>query len=203
MDGDRAACRWLEQFNKRRDADHKRNARRNAHHGLVQRESDRHHHQPKLRAVQLFSHGLRTRHGRRLDVATTASATVPYTGTITASGGSGSGYSWTVTGLSDGLSYTSSGATLTISGTPTSAATVTVTASVKDSAGNAAGPSNYTITVYGALTLPTSNPATLGPAIINTAYTGTIVASGGSGNYSWTVTVCLPTASTIRRTAGP
>ena len=119
---------------------------------------------------------------------TTASATVPYTGTITASGGSGSGYSWTVTGLSDGLSYTSSGATLTISGTPTSAATVTVTASVKDSAGNAAGPSNYTITVYGALTLPTSNPATLGPAIINTAYTGTIVASGGSGNYSWTVT---------------
>jgi hypothetical protein len=125
---------------------------------------------------------------------TTANATVPYTGTITASGGSGSGYSWTVSGLSDGLTYSASGATLTISGTPTSAATVTVTASVKDSAGNAAGPSNYTITVYGALTLPTSNPATLGPAIINTAYTGTIVASGGSGNYSWTVTG-LPTDS--------
>ncbi len=119
---------------------------------------------------------------------TTANATVPYTGTITASGGSGSGYSWTVSGLSDGLTYSASGATLTISGTPTSAATVTVTASVKDSAGNSAGPANYTITVYGALTLPTPNPSTLGPAVVNTAYLGTVVASGGSGNYSWTVT---------------
>ena len=119
---------------------------------------------------------------------TNATATMPYTGTITASGGSGSGYVWTVTGLSDGLTSSSSGATLTIGGTPTSVATVTITASVKDGAGNTAGPSNYTINVYNALTLPTSNPATLGPATINLLYSGTIVAAGGSGNYSWTVT---------------
>ena len=118
----------------------------------------------------------------------TATVNVAYSGTITASGGSGSGYVWTVTGLSDGLSSASSGGTLTISGTPTSAATVTFTVSVKDSAGNTAGPTNYTINVYNALSLPSPNPSTLGPATINLAYSGTIVASGGSGNYSWTVT---------------
>jgi len=138
MDGDRAACRWLEQFNKRRDADHKRNARRNAHtvsfSAKVTDTTTNLSSGPYNYSVTVYA-------PVTVDASTlptTASATVPYTGTITASGGSGSGYSWTVTGLSDGLSYTSSGATLTISGTPTSAATVTVTASVKDSAGNAA-----------------------------------------------------------------
>jgi hypothetical protein len=119
----------------------------------------------------------------------TGTVNVAYSGTIVATGGSGSGYTWTVTGLSDGLTSSTSGGTLTISGTPTSAGTVTFIASLKDSAGNSAGPITYTINVYNPLTLPATNPATLGPGIVNAAYSGTVTASGGSGSgYTWTVT---------------
>ncbi len=117
-----------------------------------------------------------------------ATVNTAYSGSITASGGSGTGYTWTVTGLSGGLTSSSSGATLTVSGTPTSAAAIQFTVKVTDSAGNTAGPTSYTINAYNALSLPATNPATLGPATINALYSGTIVASGGSGNYSWTVT---------------
>jgi hypothetical protein len=121
-----------------------------------------------------------------------ANATInaAYSGTITATGGSGSGYTWTVSGLSDGLTSSNSGGTLTISGTPTATGTVTFTAQVKDSSGSSAGPITYTITVNSVLTLPATNPATLpGNATTGTAYTGTITASGGSGTgYVFTVT---------------
>jgi hypothetical protein len=119
----------------------------------------------------------------------TGTVNVVYTGTIVAAGGSGSGYTWTVTGLSDGLTSSNNGTTLTITGTPTSASTVTFMASVKDSAGNTAGPLTYTVNVYASLTLPAPNPASLGAGIINQAYSGTVVVGGGSGSgYVWTVT---------------
>lgn len=71
--------------------------------------------------------------------------------TLTASGGSGSGYTWTITGLpADGLDYTANGSTVAITGTPTTAETVTFTASVADSAANTAGPVTYTIAVANA-----------------------------------------------------
>lgn len=74
-----------------------------------------------------------------------------YQQTLTASGGSGTGYTWTVTELpEDGLDYTADGGTLTVSGTPTSAETVSFTASVEDSASNTAGPYTYTIAVASA-----------------------------------------------------
>jgi len=119
--------------------------------------------------------------------ATTGTA---YTGSITASGGTGSGYVFTVTGLpSDGVSFSASGATLTISGTPTTAATITFNVSLKDSVGNTAGPITYTINVYNPLTLPATNPNSLGSAILNVPYTGTVTVTGGSGaGYAWTVT---------------
>ncbi len=120
---------------------------------------------------------------------TIATVNTAYTGSISASGGSGTGYTWTVTGLpADGLNYSATDGTLNITGTPTSAQAIQFTAKATDSAGNAAGPTSYTINAYNALTLPSSNPSTLGPATINLSYTGTVVASGGSGNYSWTVT---------------
>ncbi len=120
---------------------------------------------------------------------TIATVNTAYTGSISASGGSGTGYTWTVTGLpADGLSYSATGGTLNIAGTPTSAQAVQLTAKATDSAGNSAGPASYTVNAYGALSLPATNPSTLGPATINLSYTGTVVASGGSGNYSWTVT---------------
>jgi hypothetical protein len=120
---------------------------------------------------------------------TISTVNTAYTGSISASGGSGTGYTWTVTGLpADGLSYSATGGTLNITGTPTSAQAVQFTAKATDSAGNSAGPASYTVNAYSALALPATNPSTLGPATINLSYTGTIVASGGSGNYSWTVT---------------
>ncbi len=119
-------------------------------------------------------------------LATVSSA---YTGTVTATGGSGTGYIYTVTGLpANGLNYSSAGGVLTISGTPTSATAVSFGVSVKDSLGLTAGPVTYTITAYASLTLPNPNPVTLGPATLSLPYTGTIVAAGGSGNYTWTVT---------------
>jgi hypothetical protein len=112
-----------------------------------------------------------------------------YTGTITATGGSGAGYTWTVTGLSDGLTSSNTGGTLTISGTPTTASTVTFMASVKDSVGNTAGPTTYTINAYSAITLPAPNPLSLGNGILNRPYSGTVSVGGGSGSgYVWTVT---------------
>jgi len=120
---------------------------------------------------------------------TLATVSTAYSGSLSASGGSGTGYTWTVTGLpADGLNYSANGGTLSITGTPTSAQAVQFTAKAIDSAGNSAGPASYTINAYTALSLPSANPSTLGPATINLAYTGTVVASGGSGNYSWTVT---------------
>jgi len=118
-----------------------------------------------------------------------ATVNLAYSGTIVAAGGSGSGYTWTVTGLSDGLTSSNTGGTLTISGTPTSASTITFMATVKDSAGNTAGPTTYTVNVYSALTLPTPNPPSLGAGIINVPYSGSVSVGGGSGTgYVWTVT---------------
>jgi len=66
---------------------------------------------------------------------------------------------------------------------------IQVSVSVSDSGGHSAGPIAYTITVYGPLSLPTPDPSSL-PAngYTNVAYTGYINATGGSGNYSWSVT---------------
>lgn len=117
-----------------------------------------------------------------------ATAGSSYTGTIAVAGGSGN-YTWTVTGLSDGLTYSTSGSTLTVSGTPASAATVSFNVTVKDTSTNVtAGPVTYTIAVSGPLSLPSPDPSSL-PATGYTgaSYSGTINASGGSGNYAWTV----------------
>lgn len=77
-----------------------------------------------------------------------------YAGAIHASGGIGPKFYWTVTGLADGLTSnaaTQIGNMLTISGTPTPASAVSFKVSVKDSAGNTAGPVTYSMTVSGGL----------------------------------------------------
>lgn len=43
----------------------------------------------------------------------------PYSGTLTATGGDGTAFKWSVTGLPQGVTGTANGATFTISGTPT------------------------------------------------------------------------------------
>jgi hypothetical protein len=70
-----------------------------------------------------------------------------YSGTIKVTGGV-PGYTWTVTGLSDSMSYlNTSGSTLTIAGTPAAPGIVNLQVSVQDSSGVTAGPVAYTLNV--------------------------------------------------------
>jgi hypothetical protein len=115
---------------------------------------------------------------------------VAYTGTISASGGSGS-YSWLVTGLSDNLSPTPVGGTLTVSGTPgASPATVTFNVKLTDTITGATFTQNgYTITISTPtpVSLPTPSSTIPGSATVNQSYTGTITATGGVSPYTWSI----------------
>ena len=128
-----------------------------------------------------------------------------YNSSIAATGGSGS-YKWTITGLpADSLSATVSGGLVTIGGTPTTATTVTFTASVTDTTTNQTiGPDTYTIVVSNPspLALPSPNPSTLPSATVNQTYSGVIQASGGAGPYSWTVNGVAVTGAGIALSNG-
>ncbi len=70
-----------------------------------------------------------------------------YSGPIQVTGGV-PGYTWTVTGLPDSLSYyNTNGSTLTIAGTPAAPGVVNFQVSVQDSGGGTAGPVAYTLNV--------------------------------------------------------
>jgi hypothetical protein len=88
-----------------------------------------------------------------------ATTTASYSGSIVATGGVGPTYTWTINSsalstsgtqvsIGDGLSVSSNGSTtLTVSGTPTSAQTVSFTASVTDSASHTVGSITYSVVV--------------------------------------------------------
>jgi hypothetical protein len=70
-----------------------------------------------------------------------------YSGAINVTGGS-PGYTWTVTGLPDSMSFfNTSGSTLNITGTPAASGAISFQVSVQDITGASAGPVNYTINV--------------------------------------------------------
>ena len=125
-----------------------------------------------------------------ITLPSTGTTGVAYSGTINASGGSGS-YSWTVTGLpSDSLGSSASGNILTVSGTPANPATVTFNVKLTDTTTGASVTQNgYTITVSNPtpVTLPSPNPITLPSATVNQVYSGSINASGGVSPFAWTV----------------
>lgn len=111
----------------------------------------------------------------------------PYSTSLAASGGSNTGYTWTVT--SGATSLSSLGLTLSTTGvlsgsTPTSG-TATFTVQVTDSTNNTAT-ANLTVTVDSALVITTH---TLANGTQGTPYSATLAANGGSGTgYTWTVT---------------
>ncbi|MBV9505937.1 MAG: hypothetical protein JO323_13125 [Acidobacteriia bacterium] len=74
----------------------------------------------------------------------TATAGQSYTASLSANGGTPP-YTWKVTGLSDGFTYSST--TGQISGTPATAGNINASVVVQDSAGNQAGPQQITIQV--------------------------------------------------------
>ncbi len=116
-----------------------------------------------------------------------------YQQTLAASGGSG-GNIWSVTvgALPVGLTLSPAG---DITGTPTTAGTVTFTAQVKDSSGTTATKPLSIAIAPASLTVATSS---LPGGTIGTAYQQTLAASGGSGGNTWSVTVgALPPGLTL------
>ena len=106
---------------------------------------------------------------------------VAYTGQISATGGV-SPYSYTGSGLPDGLSLSAAGG---ITGTPTTAGQFTLTATVTDSKGATAG-GKFAITIVPAdLSIVT---AALPDGVLGVAYSASLTASGGVPPYAWTVT---------------
>jgi hypothetical protein len=103
---------------------------------------------------------------------------VAYAAGLSASGGV-QPYTWTVTGLPDGLTATAAGA---ISGTPTTAGKFTVSASVKDAAGASVAKS-YSMTIARAALAITAASAPNGT--VGTAYTASFAASGGTAPYTF------------------
>ncbi len=112
-------------------------------------------------------------------------------GTITGSGGSGNLSISVTSGLpADGLSGSPSGATLTVSGTPTSATTVTFGAKLTDNiTNNSITQNGYNITVSApvAVSLQAPSSSVPGSATVGQSYTGSIQANNGVPGYTWTV----------------
>ncbi len=108
-------------------------------------------------------------------------ASVAYSQTFAATGGTGTGQTWTVTsGASSlaavGLSLSSGGV---LSGATPVAGSATFGVQVKDSAGNI-GAGSFSVTMNAALTI--TSPATLPVGYSSLAYSQTLTASGGSGS---------------------
>ncbi|MCY0879737.1 MAG: putative Ig domain-containing protein [Firmicutes bacterium] len=132
-----------------------------------------------------------------LAIATTAlpAATVgsAYDETLGVTGGNGQD-SWSVTSgtLPAGLSLSSAG---TITGTPTTAGTATVTLEVQDTAGQSASATLQLTVNPAALTVTTT---ALPPVIVNQPYDETLGAAGGNGGDTWTITGgALPSGLTL------
>jgi uncharacterized protein (TIGR03437 family) len=117
--------------------------------------------------------------------------------TFTAGGGSGSGYTFTATGLPTGLTLTSAGV---LSGTTTAAAnTYPVVVTVTDGSGATHA---FSLPLAVAPPLSISGPATLPGGTVNVAYVSTTVtATGGTTPYVWTATN-LPPGLTINSASG-
>ncbi len=123
---------------------------------------------------------------------------VSYHASLVASGGSGSGYTWSATGLPLGVGLSPTG---TFAGSPTETGTYPVNITVTDGAGN---------TVTTAETLVVSSPPTIQAlseqfATAGTPFLVTVAATGGTpnslGDYTWSA-VGLPPGLSISPVTG-
>jgi eukaryotic-like serine/threonine-protein kinase len=121
------------------------------------------------------------------DAPTVAQDGQNYSGTVTVSGGT-SPYTWSVTGLPAGLTASGDGATLTISGDPRAAGTFTPQVSVHDSAvPELNATTSFTLTVDSPAESPLVISGYLTGAVVNQAYSATVIGTGGDGAYNWAV----------------
>ncbi|MEM3428224.1 MAG: putative Ig domain-containing protein, partial [Nitrososphaerales archaeon] len=105
-----------------------------------------------------------------------------YSQTLQATGGTGTGYTWSLYSgsLPPGLTLSPSGV---LSGTPTTAGPYTFTVKVTDSANNYATKS-FSITITSNLTITTSS---LPNGTVGQSYSVSLSATGGYGSYTWSV----------------
>jgi hypothetical protein len=121
----------------------------------------------------------------------------PYSTSVTATGGDGN-YTWgAVSGLPLGLSDSTNGGTLTISGTTQQSGTFTVGVSVSDGESTPqTQQASYTLDITPTRVAPlVLNPADGGSLPSGTAdaqYSATVTVSGGDGNYTWGAVSGLP-----------
>jgi hypothetical protein len=121
----------------------------------------------------------------------------PYSATLVATGGSGTGFKWSPASgsLPKGLTLSTAGK---ISGQPTEAGSSTFSVEVKDSAGNAAK-APFKLVVGPQLVIASAGPLPVGYADSN--YSFTFTASGGSGKgYVWTTKSTLPQNMVLSKT---
>lgn len=121
-----------------------------------------------------------------------------YSQTINVGGGTAP-YSYAVTSGTLPAGLTLGASTGVISGTPTTDGTSSFTVTVTDSAANT-GSHDYSVVISGPLPI---SPSTIPPGTLNTAYSQTISAGGGTAPYTYAVTSgALPTGLTLDTSTG-
>ena len=121
--------------------------------------------------------------GAPIAISTTSlppgAAGTAYSATLAASGGAAP-YTWSGTGV-DSLTFSATGL---LSGTPSAAGTFTQSVMVKDSTG-ATATASLILTVGAPIAISTTS---LPPGAAGTAYSATLIASGGTPPYTWSGT---------------
>jgi hypothetical protein len=127
-----------------------------------------------------------------------ATTNITYTDTFMATGGTGT-YTFSAMGLPSWLTLASNG---TLSGTPQTAGPVTFMVTVNDAESSVS--QMFTLPVNSLLSITSTSP--LPPASVGVAYSNTLMASGGTGGYTWSATglqtwLTLSTAGILSGTA--
>jgi hypothetical protein len=131
-----------------------------------------------------------------------ATANTAYSATASAAGGSGS-YTFAVNSGSLPSWLTLNASTGVLSGTPTSTGASSFTITATDSTNSSlTGAKAYTLTVNAASSL-TVSPGTLSAGTLNSPYSATLGATGGSGSYTFAVTAgSLPSWLALNASTG-
>jgi hypothetical protein len=129
-----------------------------------------------------------------------ATVTIPYSGQLTATGGSGS-YLWTLSSGTLPAGLTLNGTTGLISGTPRAAETSLFSVTVTDSAdSNITASLNYTLQ-SNVITIITTSP--LPTATEGVPFSQTFIATGGLAPYTWSIpNGLIPKGLVLNQTTG-